>query len=323
LAKATEALGARIADWEANTPLPTTAWSLLEPVALAATQGSQLVTAADRRILVTQSSGPDTYQITARVGLRRITAIRLEVLTDSSIESTGPGFPTNGNFVVNELQMRYKADAATAQWQPAPFASAEADFSQNGFPASGLIDGQRDTVQNGWAVHPRGQSVHWVVLRLQQPIELTAGGSLEFELVNLYPDRHQLACFRLSACGDDGEIGLGLPEEFAAILRTPAAARSETLRQPLRNYFLRDDSRVGQLDGELAMARQPLGPHPELVALENQLATARQPIAEPADLQRLQTSVGFSTQQLASRRLTSAEDLAWALINSPSFLFNH
>ena len=30
----------------------------------------------------------------------------------------------------------------------------------------------------------------------------------------------------------------------------------------------------------------------------------------------------YSTRQSADRRLTAAQDLTWALINSPSFLFN-
>jgi hypothetical protein len=33
--------------------------------------------------------------------------------------------------------------------------------------------------------------------------------------------------------------------------------------------------------------------------------------------------VAASTRQAADRRLTAVQDLAWALINSPAFFFNH
>ena len=37
----------------------------------------------------------------------------------------------------------------------------------------------------------------------------------------------------------------------------------------------------------------------------------------------LRHDLEMSVQQAAARRLTAAQDIAWALINSPAFLFNH
>ena len=36
----------------------------------------------------------------------------------------------------------------------------------------------------------------------------------------------------------------------------------------------------------------------------------------------LRADAALSTTQLANQRLTGAQDLAWAIINNPSFLFN-
>jgi len=43
---------------------------------------------------------------------------------------------------------------------------------------------------------------------------------------------------------------------------------------------------------------------------------------DPA-LVRLRADVATSAKQLADRRLTAIQDLAWALVNSPAFFFNH
>ena len=73
----------------------------------------------------------------------------------------------------------------------------------------------------------------------------------------------------------------------------------------------------------LAAANKPLPVDPALVALEQKYANAQKPIVIDPKLVNLRRDAGLSEQQLGDKRLTAAQDLAWALINSPAFLFNH
>ena len=52
-------------------------------------------------------------------------------------------------------------------------------------------------------------------------------------------------------------------------------------------------------------------------------ATAEQPIKLDAKLVQLRQDAEQSRAQLANKRLTGVQDLTWALINNPAFLFNH
>jgi hypothetical protein len=56
--------------------------------------------------------------------------------------------------------------------------------------------------------------------------------------------------------------------------------------------------------------------------LRQRLTEVSQPLPIDPKLAELRTAVDLSTRQLQNARLTFAQDLAWALINSPAFLFN-
>jgi hypothetical protein len=76
------------------------------------------------------------------------------------------------------------------------------------------------------------------------------------------------------------------------------------------------------LEAELAAARMPLTIDPKIVAARVALELANRPVPADPLLERLQRDFAQSETQVANLRLTMAQDLAWALINSPAFLFN-
>ena len=68
--------------------------------------------------------------------------------------------------------------------------------------------------------------------------------------------------------------------------------------------------------------KNPIPADPKLAALEAAVTKAQAPIQEDFKLVELRQNMEYSTRQAADRRLTAAQDLTWALVNSPSFLFN-
>ena len=87
---------------------------------------------------------------------------------------------------------------------------------------------------------------------------------------------------------------------------------------------------MGEGDAELQKRRWTAkGPYPAIPAdkkldeLQKALKYAETPIEEDPRLIRFRKDVEMSAGQAKNPRLTAAQDLTWALINNPAFLFNH
>ncbi|MEM0926329.1 MAG: hypothetical protein AAGJ83_09865, partial [Planctomycetota bacterium] len=109
----------------------------------------------------------------------------------------------------------------------------------------------------------------------------------------------------------------------AAIAATPSERRTEASSKSLLEYVKRTDGERAKAAAAVATANRPVPKDAETVRLEK--TVKRFSIETPVDsrLVRLRSDVSQSEQQLKQIRLTAAEDLTWALINSPAFLFNH
>src|SRR6185295_9039458 len=83
---------------------------------------------------------------------------------DAQVVKGGPGRTDHGNFVVTELELEVRGEKMK-------FASAEADFSQDGFSPEAAFDGKDNT---GWAISgPENLRQHrHAIFKLEKPIAL-------------------------------------------------------------------------------------------------------------------------------------------------------
>jgi hypothetical protein len=308
-------------DWQLNQ----VHWHTFVPAVVRQTNEAKTRIMDDRSVFVLENKGPTITEVIADTDLAGITAIRLEVLVDEALPKGGPGLADNGNFVLSELQFSVASRSAPDDWRDVRFASATSDFDQGDYPVSRAIDGNLDNGNGqGWAVSPETGKLHWAVFELSIPIGFKSGTRLRFKLHQNYTfdNKHQLGRFRLSFACHDAPIGLGLPESWLAVLAADKSLWSSDEQAFLKALFLRSDPLLKFLENELNMAKVPLSIDARIVQSRQALSRASQPVAEDALLVQLHQDVDRSSEQLSRLRLTAVQDLAWALFNSPSFLFN-
>jgi hypothetical protein len=117
-------------------------------------------------------------------------------------------------------------------------------------------------------------------------------------------------------------IQFGLPESLLQIAMLEPAARSAEQNKAAADYYKSQDAEFKKKTDAVAVARKPLPEDPKLIELRNSLKEAEKPLPVDPQLTRLKRAVDLSKGQLGDKRLTIAQDYAWALINSPAFLFN-
>ena len=136
----------------------------------------------------------------------------------------------------------------------------------------------------GWAVSPQLGKPHTALFETKADVKHEGGTVLTITLSQQFQDgMHSLGKFRLSvATGSRPLTGPNLPAELAAALGVPADKRNDAQKKTISDYFRGQD----------------------------------------AELVRLTQVVQREAEQLKNARSIGAQDLAWALINNPAFLFN-
>jgi hypothetical protein len=324
LAEYEAALPAKLAEWEKAAASAGTAWVAIDPRDLKASTRAKLEKQEDLSIL---ASGPNNrkgnYTVTAETDMKGITGVKLEVFADSRFPANGPGRAENGNMVLSEFSVNAWPKGQPDGKAKVELQNARADYSQGGYDIATVIDGQAPEANNGWAIAPEFGKNHVATFECKQPLAGDTTTVLQFVLDQQFQDnKHTIGRFRISVTTAPAPLHFGLPENILQIVQTAVETRTDEQKQALLDYFKSIDDELKAKQKAVADAKQPRPEDPKLVDLRQKLDEANKPLPADPQLERLKRSVKLSEEQLQNARLTTAQDLAWALINSPAFLFN-
>jgi WD40 repeat protein/mono/diheme cytochrome c family protein len=316
-ATSNDALPVRLTAWEADAD---SQWTVLDLSDMTSTNGATLTQEADKAVFASKVFGVTTYTLSATSDLPGITAFRLEALTDKRIKNNGPG-GFFGNFILTEFSVLAAAKGQAEKLQKRKINRAIADHSQKEYPVKQAIDG-KVVPRNGWSVFPKAGADHVAVFQLEKDLDKT-GASIQFKLDQHFNDEHCLGKFRLSVTNVKRPVEIGKPKPISVILAVAPDKRDDKQKAALMTYFKTIDAEHLAAAAKLKEAKKPRSPDKKLVNRRDTLATVSNPITIHPRLVRLRKDTKLSETQLKNHRLTGAQDIAWALMNSPAFLFNH
>ena len=297
-------------------------WHVLEPATLAATGNIKLEKQDDGSIQATGKANQGAYTITLETTLKGITGFRVEAIPYKKEKGIGPGIPENGNFVVTEFEVQAASLLESKDLKKIALQNAKADFLQAGFNVALAIDGNAGN-QNSWAIATAGGVIHWATFETKTPLGTDEGTVLKFVIhQNHSAKEHLLGRFRISATTKKAP-GLSLPESLQSIAATPEEERTDEQKETVRAWFQKSDAGLVNQQKAVATAKAPVPEDSGVTQRKKSLAFVTRPVPDDPRLLQLRKDVGFSDKQLVSLRLTTAQDLTWALINTPEFLFNH
>ena len=313
---------AAIAAWE-KTQSPLNRWRALVPSKVSDRNKATFTIQPDGSVLASGELAKGVTRFVAETDLATITGLRLEVLTDPSLPSKGPGRAGNGNFVINELKVTVAPKSDPKQTKPVMLLNGQADYSQAGFEIKSTVDNSPNSGK-GWAVDGGTGRSHWATFDIDGLTGFPGGTIVTVTMNHTFTDgKHMPGKFRISATATPGPVGLSLSDELQTAITTTPEIRTEAQTAALLAYRRAEDKDLAAKQATLAMAQQPLPIDPERLKHRAALAEAQQPVPADTRLTQLRQDATTSHQQAESKRLTAAQDIAWALINSPSFLFNH
>lgn len=242
-------------EWESKqAAVKTASWKFLKPADAVSEAGATLNPVDDYTLLVGGNGNipaTDVYTVQVEIPAGTTTAFRLETLTGPLLPMNGPGWASNGNFVLNE----FEALSQTADGEPVKleFATASTDWQQDGYPAEHAID---ENMKTGWAINGTKKSSPNVsreaVFVLKEPIESDVPNRITIKLHQQHnAPKYLIGTFRLSTTDATADQLIVSPS-IREILRVSTDKRNEGQKELLTAAYGRSDLSRKPLEAEQA-----------------------------------------------------------------------
>ncbi|MDQ3650236.1 MAG: PSD1 and planctomycete cytochrome C domain-containing protein, partial [Acidobacteriota bacterium] len=230
-------------EWEREVSGAGASWTTLDPSALSSSGGSTLTEAADKSVTASGNNPhADTYTVEARASLNEMTALRLEVMTDSSLPRGGPGRDIYGNFTLSGISIEVAPADAPTQFQSLTFVNAVSDDGSSG--VKNLVKYESDEYgTKGWSIDATKEETRFnrqAVFVTAKPFGDTREMLFKIKLKHESADGRQgIGRFRLSiSSAKDPTSIANISMKLRHILDIPVEQRTEQQRKDLSGYYL-------------------------------------------------------------------------------------
>ncbi|MDX2034098.1 MAG: DUF1549 and DUF1553 domain-containing protein [Blastocatellia bacterium] len=185
--------------------------------------------------------GEAAFFVKARTELKRITGVRLELLTDPSLRRNGPGVSSDGVLSLTDFTL----DAISpdgSRTEKILFSRAEADFERPDAPLKLALDADPKTGWSSDAGPGRRNQDRKLVFTAKTPFGFDEGTTLSFSMAHMAGNVRITGRFRLSVTTAATPPFDPLPARVRNILSLPANQRTKEQQRETLRYFISIDA---------------------------------------------------------------------------------
>jgi hypothetical protein len=318
------AIPERLAGWIAakQPSVDPVQWTLLKAQSATAAGQVKLAVETDGTVVSSGAQNKGDYTLTFTTQLKGVTGILLEVLPDPSLPLYGPGRSKDGNFILSEIALKYTDAAKPAGENSVALVKAWASHEQPKFAVASAIDGKEDDAQNGWAVAGGTGRRQVAAFQFKEAMNVDAPQKVTLRLAQKSNEGFLIGRFRVYFTTAADPLHEGVPAAVTTAAAKPGSERSPAEAALLADHIRSSNPEYWRLHRELTEAKVGLPPDPRHIEMKTALEKVSAPIRLDPLLVQLRVDAEASKRQINDKRLTVVQDLAWALINNPAFLFN-